>query len=58
MRGLQDGTFDAIMPPKMRLSGRGSPRQLLRERGANVCSIDGPPVERLRRESPFVPASP
>jgi len=53
VRGLQDGTFDAIMLPGY-VYPEAFTEALLRERGAYLLPIEGPPVERLRRESPFV----
>ena len=53
VHGLQDGTFDAIMLPGY-VYPEAFTESLLRERGAYLLPIDGPPVERLRRESPFV----
>jgi len=53
VKGLRDGSLDAIMLP-----GYVYPEEftesLLREGGAYLLPIDGPPVEQLRRESPFV----
>ena len=51
--GLRDGTFDAIMLPGY-VYPEAFTESLLRERGAYLLPIDGPPVEHLRRESPFV----
>lgn len=53
VHGLQDGTFDAIMLPGY-VYPEAFTEALLRERGAYLLPIEGPPVERLRRESPFV----
>jgi len=53
VKGLRDATFDAIMLP-----GYVYPEELtenlLREGGAYLLPIEGPPVDQLRRESPFV----
>jgi hypothetical protein len=53
VKGLRDGTFDAIMLPGY-VYPEAFTESLLRERGAYLLPIDGPPVERLRQESPFV----
>lgn len=53
VHGLQDGTFDAIMLPGY-VYPEAFTESLLRDGGAYLLPIDGPPVERLRRESPFV----
>jgi len=53
VNGLRDGSLDAIMLP-----GYVYPEELteslLKEGGAYLLPIDGPPVDQLRRESPFV----
>jgi TRAP transporter TAXI family solute receptor len=53
VEGLRDGTLDAVMLP-----GYVYPEEftesLLREGGAYLLPLDGPPIDRLRRESPFV----
>jgi TRAP transporter TAXI family solute receptor len=53
VKGLRDGSLDAIMLP-----GYVYPEELteslLREGGAYLLPIEGPPVDQLRRESPFV----
>ena len=53
VNGLRDGSLDAIMLP-----GYVYPEELteslLREGGAYLLPIEGPPVDQLRRESPFV----
>lgn len=53
VRGLRDGTFDAIMLPGY-VYPEAFTESLLRERGAYLVPIDGPPVEQMRKESPFV----
>lgn len=53
VKGLRDGSLDAIMLP-----GYVYPEELteslLRDGGAYLVPIDGPAVDRLRAESPFV----
>lgn len=53
VQGLRDGSLDAIMLP-----GYVYPEELteslLRDGGAYLVPIDGPSVDRLRAESPFV----
>ncbi len=53
VQGLKDGSLDAIMLPGY-LYPEAFTEALLREGGAYLVPIDGPPVEQLRRESPFV----
>jgi TRAP transporter TAXI family solute receptor len=50
--GLKDGTFDAIVLPGY-VYPDDKTLEVIRD-GAYLVPIDGPPVERLRRESPFV----
>ena len=53
VQGLRDGSLDAVMLPGY-VYPEAFTEALLREGGAYLVPIDGPPVERLRRESPFV----
>ncbi|MEQ1728073.1 MAG: TAXI family TRAP transporter solute-binding subunit [Vicinamibacterales bacterium] len=53
VRGLKDGSLDAIMLPGY-VYPEAFTEALLREGGAYLVPIEGPPVEQLRRESPFV----
>ena len=53
VQGLKDGSLDAIMLPGY-VYPEAFTEALLREGGAYLVPIDGPPVEQLRRESPFV----
>lgn len=53
VQGLKDGSLDAIMLPGY-VYPEAFTEALLREGGAYLLPIDGPPVEQLRRESPFV----
>lgn len=53
VKGLQDGTLDAIMLPGY-VYPEAFTESLLREGGAYLVPIDGPAVDRLRAESPFV----
>jgi len=53
VRGLRDGTYDAIMLPGY-VYPEAFTDSLLREKGAYLVPIDGVPVERMRKESPFV----
>ncbi|HUR33159.1 MAG TPA: TAXI family TRAP transporter solute-binding subunit [Vicinamibacterales bacterium] len=53
VQGLKDGSLDAIMLPGY-VYPEALTEALLREGGAYLLPIDGPPVEKLRRESPFV----
>ncbi len=53
VQGLKDGSLDAIMLPGY-VSPEAFTEALLRDGGAYLVPIDGPPVEQLRRESPFV----
>ena len=51
--GLKDGSLDAIMLPGY-VYPEALTEGLLRDGGAYLLPIGGPPVERLRRDSPFV----
>jgi len=51
--GLKDGSLDAIMLPGY-VYPDALTESLLREGGAYLLPIDGPPVDQLRIESPFV----
>ena len=53
VKGLRDGTYDAIMLPGY-VYPEAFTETLLREGGAYLLPIDGPAVDRMRRESPFV----
>lgn len=53
VQGLKDGSLDAIMLPGY-VYPEAFTEALLRDGGAYLVPIDGPPVEQLRRESPFV----
>ncbi|MBS1819426.1 MAG: TAXI family TRAP transporter solute-binding subunit [Acidobacteria bacterium] len=53
VNGLRDGTFDAIMLPGY-VYPEAFTETLLREGGAYLLPIDGPPVEQMRKQSPFV----
>lgn len=53
VKGLRDGTYDAIMLPGY-VYPEAFTETLLREGGAYLVPIDGPAVEQMRRESPFV----
>lgn len=53
VQGLTDGSLDAIMLPGY-VYPEAFTEALLRAGGAYLVPIDGPPVEQLRRESPFV----
>jgi uncharacterized protein len=53
VQGLKDGTLDAIMLPGY-VYPEARTEGLLRDGGAYLLPIDGPPIEQLRRESPFV----
>lgn len=53
VRGLKDGSLDAIMLPGY-VYPEALTEGLLRDGGAYLLPIEGPPVEQLRRESPFV----
>jgi len=50
--GLKDGTFDAIVLPGY-VYPDDKTLEVVRD-GAYLVPIDGPPVDQLRRESPFV----
>lgn len=53
VKGLRDGTYDAIMLPGY-VYPEAFTETLLREGGAYLVPIDGPAVEQMRRELPFV----
>lgn len=53
VNGLRDGTYDAIMLPGY-VYPEAFTETLLREGGAYLLPIDGPAVDQMRRESPFV----
>lgn len=53
VEGLKDGSLDAIMLPGY-VYPEALTEGLLRDGGAYLLPIDGPAVERLRKESPFV----
>ncbi|MFN7917787.1 MAG: TAXI family TRAP transporter solute-binding subunit [Vicinamibacterales bacterium] len=53
VRGLRDGSYDAIMLPGY-VYPEAFTETLLREGGAYLVPIDGPAVEQTRRDSPFV----
>lgn len=53
VQGLKDGSLDAIMLPGY-VYPEEFTEELLRDGGAYLLPIEGPPVEQLRRESPFV----
>lgn len=53
VNGLRDGTYDAIMLPGY-VYPEAFTETLLREGGAYLLPIDGPAIDQMRRESPFV----
>lgn len=53
VKGLQDGSLDAVMLPGY-VYPEAFTEALLRDGGAYLVPIDGPQVQQLRRESPFV----
>lgn len=53
VKGLRDGTYDAIMLPGY-VYPEAFTETLLREGGAYLLPIDGPAIDQMRRESPFV----
>jgi len=53
VRGLRDGSLDAIMLPGY-VYPEALTEEVLRDGGAYLLPIAGPPIDQLRRESPFV----